>query len=311
LWTALIHRRVSPDPGGMREIPNELLARPFTLAMARAVGVTARQLQGARCQRLVHGVYVGADVETTVELLAEAVSLVLPLGAVVGGTTAALLHGADVRRQDDAGVDVVVSREAQLRRPGIRASAALLEPGDVVELAGVPITSPVRTAFDLARRRHLIEGVVGVDAMLNRGGARLEELTTYTADHRGWRGVRWADAVLLQAEPRAESPMESRQRMRLVLAGLPRPDAQVTLVRPPSIFVARLDHGYVEWKVGPEYDGNPHDARWRADNERQEQIRELGWWHRRYTSLTIQSGWGRMVDEVGAALVARGWRPDP
>jgi hypothetical protein len=299
----------------MRDIPAELLARPFTSKLARAAGVTARQLQGARCQRLFHDVYVGANVTVTPELLASAVSLVLPAGAVVGGTMAALLHGADVRRWGDTGIGVIVSREAQIRRRGIRARAALLEPGDVVVIGGIPVTSAVRTAFDLAGTRNLIESVVGVDAMLNRGGCRLEDLTAYVASHRGWSGVRWADAALIHAEPKAESPMETRQRMRLVLAGLPRPEAQYTLYAAPTVlvprkvFVARLDHGYEEWRVGPEYDGEPHADQWRADNERQERIRGLHWWHRRYTSLTIQSGWGGMVDEVGAALVAAGWRP--
>jgi hypothetical protein len=294
---------------GMRDIPAALVARPFTVRMAASVGVTPRQLRGRRCRMLFKGVYVGADVELTVELMAAAVALILPLGAVVGGRTAALLHGADVRRRGDVTIDVIVSRDSLLRRPGVRATAALLEPGDVAQIAGILVTSAVRTAFDLARQRDLIEAVVGVDAMLNRGGAQLNELTAYVASHRGWRGIRWADAALIHAEPLAESPMESRQRMRLVLAGLPRPRAQVKLYVRPNVVRARLDHGYPEWKVGPEYDGDPHEDQWRADNERQQWIRDQGWWHRRYTSLSIQSGWEGMVSEVGAALVARGWRP--
>ncbi|HEX3824079.1 MAG TPA: type IV toxin-antitoxin system AbiEi family antitoxin [Mycobacteriales bacterium] len=292
----------------MHDIPRELLARPFTSTMARDVGVSARQLQGSRCQRLFRDVYVGADITVTTELLASGISLLLPPGTVVGGTAAALLHGADVRRRRDP-VEVVACRDSQIRRPGIRASAALLEPGDIVMIGGVPVTSPVRTAFDLARKRDVIEAVVGVDAMLNRGGCRLEELAAYIAGHRGWRGVRWADRATFFAEPKAESPMESRQRMRFVLAGLPRPKAQVELYTESGIFVARLDHGYLEWKVGPEYDGEPHEGRWRADNERQERIRAMGWWHRRYTSLSIGNGWIQMVDEVAAALLAAGWRP--
>ena len=214
----------------MRDIPADLLARPFTSKLARAVGVTPRQLQGARCRRLFQDVYVGAHVPITPELLAAAVSLVLPAGAVVGGTMAALLHGADVRRRGDIGVGVIVSREAHIRRRGIRVKAALLEPGDIVVIGGIPVTSAVRTAFDLARTPNLIESVVGVDAMLNRGGCTLDELVAYVASHRGWRGVRWADAALFHAEPKAESPMETRQRMQLVLAGLPRPTAQLELV---------------------------------------------------------------------------------
>lgn len=293
----------------MRDIPADLLARPFTPAVAAAVGVTARQLRGVRCQRLFRGVYIGAEIEITVEILAAAISLVLPPGAVIARSTAALLLGADIRRLGDLQIDVVTLREDQVRRAGIRSRAALLEPGDVVEVMGIPVTSPVRTAFDLARERNLIESVVGVDAMLNRGGCTLESLRAYLDDRPGWRGVRWAEEAIRHAEPKAESPMETRQRMRLVLAGLPRPEAQYVLCDDRGGFVARLDHGYDEWKVAPEYDGELHSERWRYDNERQERIRDQGWWHRRYTSLTISSGWNQMVGEVRAVLLARGWKP--
>jgi very-short-patch-repair endonuclease len=293
----------------MRDIPAELLARPFTAPMAEAVGVTARQLRGSRCRQLLRGVYLGADVQATTEILAAAVALIVPPGAVIARTTAALLQGADIGYAGDRVIDVLTAREDQIRRPGIRSRAAHLDPDDVIEVMGIPVTSPVRTAFDLARRRDLIEAVVGVDAMLNRGGCDLAELAAYVDDHPGWRGVRWAKETLRHVEPKAESPMESRQRMRLVLGGLPRPEAQYTLYDVNGLFVARLDHGYEKWRVSPEYDGDPHKDRWRYDNERQQAIRDLGWWHRRYTSYSIGSGWGRMVAEVRAALLERGWQP--
>lgn len=293
----------------MREIPDDLLARPFTTATAASYGVTAGQLQGARCRRLFHGVYLGAHVGVTVQILAEAIALVLPPGAVVSGATAALLHGADVRAGADAGVDVTTLRAAQIRRSGIRATSAYLESGDVETVYGIPVTSPTRTAFDLARRRVLIERVVGIDAMLNRGGCALSGLATYIDDRFGWRGIRWAREALTYAEPLAESPMETRQRMRLVLAGLPRPRAQYTLLTVSETFVARLDHAYEEFRVAPEYDGEVHRESWRQDNERQELIRAQGWWHRRYTALSIVDGGKQMTADVRRALLERGWKP--
>jgi len=170
------------------------------------------------------------------------------------------------------------------------------------------VTTPTRTAYDLARRRDLIEAVVGIDAMLNRGGANLDELVDYTAAHRKWRYVRTVDAALTHAEPLSQSPMESRQRMRLVLAGFPRPRAQVPVADEHGVVFAYIDNGYEEFRVGTDYDGDDHGARWRYDLERQERIRDQRWWHRRYTSMHIQAGWPQMVDQVGKALVAAGWR---
>jgi len=292
----------------MRAIPAELLAAPFTPAMAADCGVTVEQLRGQRCRRLLRGVYIGADAEVSVNTMAKAVALVLPDGCVVARTTAALLRGVDVRSPGNDAIEVLTLRERQIRRAGVRTSAGLLEHGDVTEIAGIPVTSPTRTAFDLARVRPLIERVVGLDAMLNRGGTTPDEVTAYIAAHRYWRGVRWADVAMGHAEPLSESPMETRQRMHLVLGGLPRPEAQVPL-RLRNGRTARLDHGYVQWKVGVEYDGGVHGTTWREDNERQELIRELGWWHRRYTSEVVAGAWQGMVDEVRRALLNAGWRP--
>jgi hypothetical protein len=293
----------------MREIPAELLTEPFTVAMAACCGVTYRQLQGKRFRRLFRNVYVAADLTVTVPVLARALTLVIPEDAVISSTAGAWLLGADVRRRGDLGVEVTMLRRSKITLAGIRPTEAYLEPGDVVDVMGARVTSPVRTAFDLARQRDLIERVVGIDAMLNRGGCTLEALSAYIADRPHWRGIRWAREALAYAEPRAQSPMETRQRMRLVLGGLPRPVAQYKLHDMDGVPFADLDHAYPEWKVGPEWDGDPHKDRWRYDNERSERIRELGWWHRRYTTLSIVSGWSAMVGAVGRALTDRGWRP--
>jgi hypothetical protein len=105
--------------------------------------------------------------------------------------------------------------------------------------------------------------------------------------------------------------METRQRMALVLAGLPRPRAQVDVFEASGTHVARLDLGYDEWKVGLDYDGEVHRDRWRHDLERQERVRDLGWWHRRYTSMHAAAGWHQMIFQVRAALSTAGWRPVP
>ncbi|HWB68317.1 MAG TPA: type IV toxin-antitoxin system AbiEi family antitoxin [Mycobacteriales bacterium] len=289
-------------------LPAALGDRPFTTQTARAAGLTARQLQSQATRRLLQSVYVAADVPITTELRAQAVALILPPGAVVARETAAWLLGPDIRPPGDLGVDIVVPQGDEVRRPGIRCREASLRPCDVTTVCGVPVTSPTRTAFDLARHAGLIEGVVGVDAMVNRGGCDVAELARYVAQRPGWRGIRRAREVLTHVEPLSESPQESRARMRLVLAGLPRPQAQVVVRDEFGVVVARLDLGYEQWRVGIDYDGQPHESSWRYDLERQERIRGLGWWHRRYSSLATTNSWARMIDEVTRALRAAGWR---
>ena len=289
-------------------IPPELLVRPFTSAEAAAVGITAAQLRSSALRRVFRDVYAAVTLPDCPEVRAAAVRLVLPDDAVVGYEDAAWLFGADVRDRRSLDIKVIGQRGDQIRIRGVNATSALLEPGDVTELRGIPVTTRVRTAFDLARRRDVIEAVVGVDAMLNRGGCDLDELTAYAAAHRGWRWVRTVDEVLKHAEPLSQSPMETRQRMRLVLAGLPRPRAQVPIKDDSGHVFAWIDNGYEEFRVGAEYDGEDHKERWRYDLERQERIRDRGWWHRRYTSLHITRGWSQMVEQVGRALRRAGWR---
>ena len=149
---------------------------------------------------------------------------------------------------------------------------AQLPSTDITQLGGIPVTTPLRTAFDLARRRNLIEGVVALDALLNARLVALDELREYVAAHRAWRGVRSAAKAVTLAEPRSESPMESRLRMVIVLPGLPRPEAQVALCRPGGQEVARIDLGYRDARKGYEFDGAEHEIRWEADRRRRNDI---------------------------------------
>jgi hypothetical protein len=71
--------------------------------------------------------------------------------------------------------------------------------------------------------------VVVVDAALHERRIRLDQLLSWLKSGREHRGVARLRRVIELSEPAAESPMESRLRMLLVLAGLPRPRAQVSI----------------------------------------------------------------------------------
>jgi len=191
-------------------LPEELRLGPVTTAIAADAGLTPKQLRGTAWRHLFRDVYVHVDAPDTVAMRAAAAALVLPPDAVIGYTTAAWLHGADVRTTPLGPVEVILQRGGQLRRAGLRATSALLDRGDVTVVGGIPVTSPVRTAFDLARTRRGVEAVVGVDAMLNRGGCDLDELTSYVAAHPAWRGVVSARRALEQVDAGSQSPMETR-----------------------------------------------------------------------------------------------------
>jgi Protein of unknown function (DUF559) len=115
------------------------------------------------------------------------------------------------------------------------------------------------------------------DAMAHSGDVTPAELAYYAATHRGLRGVRKVDEVLDLVEPLSESPMETRVRLIIVLAGLPRPQAQLVVTDAHGVFVARADLGYRERRLIVEDDGAFHWEQRRADDRRREAMRDLGW----------------------------------
>ena len=78
--------------------------------------------------------------------------------------------------------------------------------------------------------------------------------------------------VLEFAEAGAESPMETRLRMLLVLNGLPRPEVQVTIRDEAGSIIGRPDLFYREQRLGLEYDGETHRFSLVEDNRRQNRL---------------------------------------
>lgn len=177
-----------------------------------------------------------------------------------------------------------------------------LHPTDITWCRGFPVTAPLRTAFDLAGRSPLVEGVVAIDLALRAGLIDLEAFAGYVAEHAGRPGVVRARRVLTHAEPKSESPMESRLRMLLVLAGLPRPLAQVDLLTDEGVFAGRADLFYPEAQVAVEFDGENHRERLVGDDRRQNRISGLGVTLLRYTTPDLSERPSAIVAEVSAAL---------
>lgn len=201
--------------------------RPFRGADAVAAGlVTRRHLSGAAWRRLFTDIYLHAAAPLDHLTWGGAAALVMPPHGALSGRWAAALYGAPA---PDLPVEVTVPPPDRLRsRPNLVVWRTPLPPGDVRWVSGLPVTSPVRTAFDLARRLPLVEAVAAVDALLNRRVLRLAEFAAYSASwqQRRLRGVGQVTPVLALVCVGVESPMESRLRLLLVQAGLPTPAVQ-------------------------------------------------------------------------------------
>jgi hypothetical protein len=84
--------------------------------------------------------------------------------------------------------------------------------------------------------------------------------------HPGSRGIRQAREVAELADARAESPMESRLRMTIVGAGLPRHEVQEPVLDTDQTVPARPDLAYPAARLGIEYDGATHRVSLVEDN---------------------------------------------
>jgi very-short-patch-repair endonuclease len=199
----------------------------------------------------------------------------LPVGTVFCGVTAAALHGLEVAHSARIEVNVPVE-SGVAARSGMDVRRCTLHPDEVVRVNGFPATSIVRTVAELGMRLPLVEGVVVADGALHARRLNLEQLVGWASAHSGSRGIRRLRRVIDLAEPATESPMETRLRMLLIGAGLPKPKAQVKIYDSSGRVVGRLDLYYEKERLGIEYDGATHRDSLAEDNRRQNNLQRAG-----------------------------------
>lgn len=191
---------------------------PFTPRQARGVGLRRsdldRMLRHGVLRRVLTGVYVDATVPDTRELRAGSLRLVVPRGSVVHGRTASWLYGVPVTSGG--------GRVETVPRTG-------LPDHDVATVAGLLVTTPVRTALDLGRTLNPDRGIATLDALLGAGMVQHGQLLAELPRFGRHPGIRQLRALVARADGRAGSPAESVLRMRWLDARLPTPVPRLAL----------------------------------------------------------------------------------
>jgi very-short-patch-repair endonuclease len=228
-------------------------------------------------------VYVGAHVEVDLAVRARAAYLLVEGCGCIGGYAAAELLDASCG-PPDAPVDVVVPGGSRRSRPGLVVHRGRLERDEITTAEGIAVTTPVCTAYHLACREPLVEAIVAVDALSNRQRFSPAALLDLGHRHCGARGSAKLREIVRLANPLAESPMESRIRLIIVLDGLPVP----VLQHPVGPFL--LDMAYPGIRLAIEYDGEAHRTQERAmrDLERQAYLSAAGWKILRFTAAQVR-----------------------
>jgi very-short-patch-repair endonuclease len=282
-----------------------LLPGVFVGSQAVAEGfVTERQLRTAAFRRLIHGVYADPGLPVDHQLKSRGVALLLPPGAVIGGLSAAAWYGAPFAAATDP-VTVLKPEEIRWRgRRGVRVHQTALRPGERIVVDDVPLSTPLRTAWDLVALEPLGSAVAALDAMVRQEAVTLPELRAM-ADHAlGRFGAARVRRAVPLVDARAESAPESRVRVALVLAGLaPQPQYEV---RVGGRFLARVDLAWPDAKVALEYEGAYHfeDGQIARDEERLARLRAAGWIVIRVSAPDLRDLDG-VVEKVRAVLASR------
>lgn len=221
-------------------------------------------------------IYLARHTSPSLRIRSEAAWLWSRRRGVLAGLAAAALHGADWI-DDDEPVELIWRN--QHAPDGILTRNQRLADDEISHVTGLPVTSLVRTAFDLARQLPSAEAVARLDALMRAAPFSAEDVLLLAKRHRGARGLHQLRTVLPLVDAGAASPKETWLRLLIVGAGLPKPETQIPVVMHYRT-VALLDMGWDRFKVAVEYDGDQHRTSRRQyvrDIRRLDALADCGW----------------------------------
>jgi hypothetical protein len=262
---------------------------PFTLSIAEGLGVSRKTLRALASRGLVRrlgqGVYAVAQAPNTIEFRAQALRLVVSPSAVITDRTAAWLHGVDLLPRSAASLMPAIQAfqrpGTRSRRPEALSGERALSRSDVMEINGLRVTTPLRTACDLGRLLWRYDALAALDQFL-RLGVPHELMLEETTRFKGYRGVVQLRYLAPIADPRAESVAESALRLHWYDACLPRPEPQFWVYDDDGTGIYRLDLALPEALFGAEYNGEAFHS---SDQAREADEIRVGWlenqrnWH--------------------------------
>jgi len=271
--------------------------------VVRAGTLTSYQLR-TRYRALFPDVYVADYVEPSLRDWTVGAWLWSRRRATIAGLAAAALHGS-CWVDDHEPVELIWRNTHPPSNMVVRNER--IESDEMTRVAGLPVTTVARTAFDLGRHLPREEALVRLDALTRATPFAIQDVMLLAKRYRSARGTLRLREVLSLVDSGAASPRESWLRLLLVDAGLPAPSTQILVVDGWTL-LALLDMGWEEFKVAAEYDGDQHRTDRRQyvrDIERQRKLERGGWI---LVRVIAEDRPGEIIERVRRALIRRGWR---
>lgn len=318
---------------------------PFRWADVAPLGVSRSQLRDARAAgritRLTHGVHVAVeaypDDPVARHLMhATAIQMLHPTSIASHHTAAlawelALDDANAAANRPPAFIEPPGPTARSQDRAGFHLSVAPLPPGHrVAHPSGLNVTSPARSAVDVAAGLDLPEALITLDAAARRAliesDGTSDLRTRYLRDRSldaARRPLQEAAAVAANqftrgrlttsvalADPRRESPLESLSFGHMAVTGLPLPRLQARI--PLGSSNAYVDFLWAEQMVIGEADGMlkyQTEETLRAEKYRQEQLEQLGFQVVRWGYRDIEVRPTEVMHRILRALESRSRHP--
>lgn len=282
----------------------------FTRQQAREEGISAKRLGklvgDERWVQLVGPVYAAQGTVLTPVSWAYAATLAAGLGAVASHMTAARVCGYAV--PPDPEVHAVVGPDERPRIRGLRAHRVQLREGDVMQVHGVLVTTPVRTALDCVLWLPEDAGRALVVDALRRGRLRVGELQHAVMASPRRHGLARAWSVLrdVLGDPHSEAEVLAHRLLRS--ADVQGWEANVAVYDEDGL-IGVVDLLFRDRKVVVEIDGwafHSDEVAFQNDRRRRNRLVRAGYRVLQFTWDDLTRRPRDVVAEISAALAGAG-----
>jgi hypothetical protein len=299
-------------------LPTELGGGPFSVGRALALGIGVSRLRGADLERPYWGVRVPTGSIRSLFDQVNAYEERMSPGAFFSHWTAAKLWGIPLpfTLKHRSGLDVAVVPGFTVPvGAGVRGHRLQIDDRDILRFGRIRITSLARTWCDLGMLLGEEDLVAAGDFLLWRRRAdhlRLTRLDLADTLDR-WKGRRGRPALepcLPTLTDRADSPPESKMRVRFAFAGLPAPEVNCEIYTEAGLFVAMADLGWRKYRVAFDYEGDGHRTdriQWGKDLKRAPRIENANWSYVRAGAPDLQNS-REIIEILKSRLRRGGWR---
>jgi hypothetical protein len=267
--------------------------------------LTEYQLQ-RRYRTVFRGIYMDKRARPTLRDRTVGAWLFSKKQGTIAGTAASALHGAD---WIDADVPIELISPTTGPQLGLVVRSEELAEDEVTCVAGLPVTTPARTAFDLGRHLPRLQALARLDALMRAAPFTVEDVQLLMKRRKGARGSRQLRELLPLVDGGAMSPQETRLRLLFIDAGFPKPTTQIRVVDEWGRLVRTLDMGWEDFMVAAEYDGDQHQiirAQYVKDRRVLPKLKRMGW---NVISVIKEDRDAEVLRRTHDAMVSRGWKP--